>query len=274
MLTRARIAIAMPLVAYLRASPLSRGKGFLTRHALRPLLPPPPASIELVRPGGTRIGLGYREVIGMSALTYGGFEDDECRLMLSLAHQGSWVIDVGANIGIHTIPIAKQIAPGRVIAVEPLPSNVERLKQNMRRNQVENVEIMVIAAGADIGVVELHLADDMAYASTELVVDKHATGQTLRVEQTTLDRLWGAAGEPHISVVKLDVEGSELAVIQGASRILDTERPSIVAEAQDLHALRGLEEALSRHRYRRRPVERLRTWNHLFQPDEADASGR
>jgi protein O-GlcNAc transferase len=255
--------LARPIIAYLASSPFPRGKGFLTRHVLRPLLPQPPASFVIFRPGGSRVRVRYTEVIGISALIRGGFEDEECRTMLDLALPGSWAIDVGANLGVHTIPLARRVDPGRVIGIEPLPVNAARLRANAELNDLDNIDIEPVAAGAQAGLVDLNLADDPAYASTDDVAEHRGTGLIARVRQTTLDSLWEAAGCPQVSVIKIDVEGSEVEVIRGAEHLLRVQHPAILAEANGPMRQSALQDALGRYGYRRVPA-RLLPWNHLF----------
>jgi FkbM family methyltransferase len=260
---RVRLALARPVIAYLATSPLPRGKGLLTRRLLRPLLPAAPVSFDLVRPGGSRVRVRYTEVIGISALITGGFEDAECKLMLELAPPGSWAIDVGANVGVHAIPLAMRVRPGRVIGVEALHGNVERLRANAQLNDLDNIDIHEVAAGAHSGFVGLNLANDPAYGSTDNVAEHRGTGLVAQVRQTTLDDLWKNAGCPRMSVLKIDVEGSEVDVIRGAEHLLSAQRPAILAEANTPVARSRLEEALSPFGYMRSPAAVL-PWNHLF----------
>jgi FkbM family methyltransferase len=263
-LDRVRLLLARPFLHYLSGTGISRGKGFITRRILPGILPQPPTSFSLVRPGGTRIRLLYGEVLGIAALVHGGFEDAECRRMLELAMPGTVAIDAGANVGIHTIPLASRLAPGMVIAVEPLQGNAERLLANASLNAIVNIDLHVVAAGSSPGLVNLHLASDGAFVSTGQVVEHRAVGSAVKVEQTTLDVLWETAGRPAVSLIKVDVEGEETGVMLGAKRLLSQERPAIVAEASTPEALSKFSLTLAPHGYRRVPAEGFQPWNHLF----------
>ena len=263
-LDRLRLVLARPFLRYLTRAGISRGKGFIMRRVLPAILPQPPASFSLARPGGTTVQLHYGEVLGIAALVHGGFEDAECRRMLELAIPGTTAIDVGANVGIHTIPLARRLAPGTVIAIEPLEANAERLQANAALNALANVDLHVVAAGSSLGLVDLHLANDGAFVSTGHVVEHRAAGSLITVSQTTLDGLWESAGHPAVSLIKIDVEGEEVGVMLGAEELLSKARPAIVAEASTPEALNDVSLALARHGYRRVAAEGFEPWNHLF----------
>ena len=167
---RLRVGLAQPVKMYLRKIPLNRGRGFVYRQILRRILPPAPESFAARRPGGSFVTLQFREVLGLSAFVTGGFEDAECRLLMAITRPDSVAIDVGANVGIHTIPIAASAPLARVLAIEPLPGNAARLRENADANSIENIDVIEVAVGSQEGVVTLHIADDPAYASTDGVL--------------------------------------------------------------------------------------------------------
>ncbi|MGZ6344117.1 MAG: FkbM family methyltransferase [Candidatus Limnocylindrales bacterium] len=261
-----RVALSRPLRVYLARTPLARGRGFLIRHVLSPLLPAPPAGFVLARPGGTHVRLDYREILGLSAIIEGGFEDEECRVMVRLAAKGTTAIDVGANVGIHTVPLARSVNPGRVMAIEPHEPNVRRLRTNLEANGLTNVDVYPMAAGPEDGTVMLHLADDAAYASIAEVPEGRGLDREVAVPQVRLDTLWEGAGRPSVSLLKIDVEGAEEAVLRGAGRLLSAQAPAIVVEANDAEHMRSLSSQLERHGYRQAPVAGFQPWNHLFLP--------
>jgi hypothetical protein len=90
------------------------------------------------------------------------------------------------------------------------------------------------------------------------------------VRQVTLDELWDAAGCPPVSILKIDVEGSEVEVIRGAEHLLSVQRPAILAEANGPVLESLLREALSRFGYIASPA-RVLPWNHLFVMPERES---
>ena len=261
-----RLAV-LALGAYIRHFPWSRGKGFLIRRLLRPILPAPPASFSLARPGGTTVSVYYREVIGLAALIHGRFEDAECRTLCAYAKRGTTTIDVGANAGIMAIPLSQAVGKdGRVIAVEPLRENVDRLEANARRSGLRNVVVVAVAASSSEGTVRLNLANDPAYASI-VPVQGYASGTSREVRASRLDTIWRESGGGDVSVVKIDVEGAEAQVLEGATELLTACRPAVMVEANDSDSLERLNAVLKPLGYTRLQQAGFMPWNHLFLPE-------
>lgn len=264
-----RLALSLPVRVYLRRSPLGHGKGFITRRILKPMLPPPPSSFVAPRPGGSRISLYYRETIGLATITFGGFEDAECRVLCTLARRGTTAIDVGANVGVMAIPLAGAVGPeGSVIAVEPLAENVRRLRANAALNALKNILVRQVAAGQHEGKIDFHVAEDAAYGSIHAVGARIANAGVVSVDSIPLDKIWADLGSPAVSVIKIDVEGAEAEVIRGASALLERDRPVLMLEANTESDLAQLTDLLRPHGYSEQPTHGFMPWNHLFAVDE------
>jgi FkbM family methyltransferase len=231
-------------------------------------LPPAPAAFTARLPVGHRLKVQYRETLGIMILLHGSFEDAEMRWLTAHARPGTTAMDVGANIGIHTIPLAHAVGPtGHVLAFEPVEQNVGRLAVNVELNGLKNVTVISQAAAADDKGAVLQVSDDPAFHSTAGVAEGHKVEQTALVSTTSLDSAWKGAGRPTVSVIKIDVEGSEAAVIEGAAELLDTCRPSLLVEIGGERELRQIERQLRKYGYRRKQPTALARWNHLFVAD-------
>jgi FkbM family methyltransferase len=240
--------LTWPVRWYWNRSERKLGKRFVTERILRPLLPAPPAGLEVERPGGGRVFVWYREDLGLVALLSGGFEQAETEWLLARVRPGTTAIDVGANVGMYAVPLA--LAAGRVLAFEPAPDNVRRLRENLALNGLENVTVRPIALGERAGELLLRLGDDPMFHSTTEVAEQRGTGDELRVEACVLDDEWRTAGSPEVSVMKVDVEGGEPGVLRGATALLDAWHPSLLLEASTPDRLATLEEILSPLGYR------------------------
>jgi FkbM family methyltransferase len=190
----------------------------------------------------------YREDLGLVTLMSGGFELPETEWLLSRARPGTTAIDVGANVGMFTVPLAGRAA--RVLALEPAPPNVDRLEENLRRNGLTNVVVRPVAVGEAAGTLVLRLGDDPMFHSTTEVGEGRGTGDELQVEATTLDAEWRAAGSPDVSVVKVDVEGGEPPVLRGGRELLAAQKPALLLEAGTPERLAELESILGPAGYR------------------------
>jgi len=167
---------------------------------------------------------------------------------MNLPH-GGLAIDVGANVGLITVPLAKhaQEVGGRVVAIEPLPRNIERLARHVAYAGVErSVEIVACAAGDAPGEVKIAVAAESGFTSngvaSKLDEDLFAVDAGApRVAMHTLDAICQTQGIDVIDVIKIDVEGFEPFVLRGARALLERGaiRAGTIEINDQLLALRG-----------------------------------
>ena len=227
-------ALTWPARAYWLRSERKLGKKLLLDRVLKPVLPSPPKGFEAELPGGGRVFLHYREDIGLVTFLAGGFERAELEQARLLARVGTTAVDVGANVGVYTVVLARAVGEeGRVLAFEPDRENVRRLEENLARNGLQNVRVHAAAVADRAGDLVLRLGSDPAYHSTAAVLEGRAAGAETRVRAMSLDEAWRAAGSPDVSLVKVDTEGAELSVLQGAEELLAAHRPALLVEARD-----------------------------------------
>jgi len=153
----------------------------------------------------------------------------ERRDLLRRIEPGGFAVDVGANIGYIALLIADAVGPhGRVLCLEPVPENLRELRRNIELNRLDQVEVLPIAAGDRDG--KVRIATGLNGVVAESAGD-------LEVDLRRLDSL----DVPCPSLVKIDVEGYELAVLRGATRWLGEGRtrwwieihPDLVPDAAD-----------------------------------------
>lgn len=88
----------------------------------------------------------------------GEFEPHIRTLIRRYLRPGMVAVDVGANIGLHTLQMARAVGPqGRVYAVEPAPDNLKYLKRNIALNRLSQVEVLPWAASSEHGIQEFYL---------------------------------------------------------------------------------------------------------------------
>ena len=150
---------------------------------------------------------------------------NERRILRQLIEPGMTVLDVGANIGIYTEFLAKLVgSSGRVVAFEPEQQNVERLRTATQAyRQVE----VVHAAVSDVsGSLKLYVADDLnvdhrSYAPAE-------ERACVEVRAVSIDDF--VAAQDHVDLIKMDIQGAELAALRGARRLLTSDSPALLLE--------------------------------------------
>lgn len=139
--------------------------------------------------------------------------------------------DVGANIGQYALFVARRTAAIKVLAFEPAPQNVTRLCCNVRLNDASNVQVFALALAHRGGPTVLHLSSLENGSSMHgldnpepLIAFGEMSAMSIHVGATTLDAVVARGDAPGPTVLKIDVDGSELRVLQGASRTLESPR--------------------------------------------------
>jgi FkbM family methyltransferase len=213
----------------------------------RPALPARPACesarVTITHDDDEAAGQVTVDLLGMSAKDHilctirrtGAFyEEDLLEHLLREGPRGGLCVDVGANIGNHSVFFGRFLR-GRVIAVEPSSAVVPVLARNLRVNRVD-AEVVAVALGehAGTGALVLDAGNEDNVGASRVVLDgagAHATeGHPIVV--STLDQLLDerANGE-RLCLVKVDVEGMEELVLRGGLRAIGRDRPDLVIEA-------------------------------------------
>jgi FkbM family methyltransferase len=137
-------------------------------------------------------------------------------------HKGAVVWDIGANVGLYTLPVARSAADGvRVVAFEPVPRNLEYLRRHLALNRLESAVRVVAAAAGDV-------AGTMRFtAGSGPSQGRLDPGGETEVPCIVLDAWRRTEGEPPPSLVKMDVEGGEAAVLRGAAEVFQSARPTL-----------------------------------------------
>jgi FkbM family methyltransferase len=170
-------------------------------------------------------------------LTYNGFETAEAAFVARFLRPGMTVLDIGAHHGLYTLLASKRVGrSGRVIAFEPSPRERSRLMRHLRVNRCGNVEVQPFALGDRAGEANLFLVEgEHDWCNSLRVPNIGERTSAIRVELRRLDDVLQMLGQPRVDFIKLDVEGAELSLLQGAGRVLKSEsRPVILAEVQDV----------------------------------------
>ena len=167
---------------------------------------------------------------------FGAFEEHFAELFDCLVGPGDRCIDVGANIGVHSVRLAKLVGTrGEVIAVEPDAELAQRVQHNMMINTWVGG-----AAATDHAAESLQLyrpgAGDTNKARASLLDHSYLTGEAMTVPGVTIDDLSGGP----VKLIKIDVEGCEAPVVDGATATITRDQPAVIFEyAPDLLAGRA-----------------------------------
>jgi len=158
--------------------------------------------------------------LALSISHYGTYEKLEAKIMEEKIKVGNITVDVGANIGLHTLNMARIVGnTGRVFAFEPDPSNFEILEKNVKINNYQNIILEQKAVGDKHGRTTLYQSDNPGNHRL-FPLTKQAKGQ-IQVELTSLDKYFTDSNLANkINFIKIDVEGFEFSVLKGMKNIL------------------------------------------------------
>lgn len=190
-----------------------------------------------VRRADTRYGqlahFEFDDPIGRSLELYGEWAQAEIDFLSRFIHAGDCVVDVGANIGTHTIAFAKLVGTeGRVIAIEPQPEVFQLLEENVRANGLRQVERWSFAVSDAIGIGQLSLPDYSRRHNSGTASLGAGGGGGVAVELKPIDAL----ELPSCAVLKMDIEGWEDRALKGAVRTLTRCQPVVYAECNSIDA--------------------------------------
>jgi FkbM family methyltransferase len=225
-------ALNVPITNLLRGGlhGLGRQSPWLTKHL-------PRSGVVTVRlPNEARLRLWSRGDDWISTQIFWrgipGYEPETVPAFYRLAEQAPITVDVGAYVGYFTVMAALANQAGRVIALEPSAATFDRLLRNLRLNGLSNVECRNVAAGASAGRADLHHMSHGLSMAASLDPRHLARWEHVRtpVQVVALDDLLSELAVGRVDLMKIDAEATEGAVLEGARRILDRDRPHIICE--------------------------------------------
>jgi FkbM family methyltransferase len=193
-------------------------------------------NIATVSRGGLRWRLDLSEGIDFAIYLLAAFEGSTVATLQKLVKPGDAVFDIGANIGGHTLGMARSVGPGgKVYAFEPADFAFEKLKTNLALNPELNERTypqqILLAASASEGR-ESEIYASWPLETKEAVHPKHrgALVTTKGAVVDTLDDFTERTGIERLNLIKMDVDGNELPVLQGGLNVLKRFRPILVME--------------------------------------------
>lgn len=169
------------------------------------------------------------------ALPEGNYDDPVLTGLLPYIGDKAVSIDVGANIGLYSLALSVLAPGGKVYAFEPSPDAFGNLQKNLAQNKVTNVKVSQLALGDSTDSVRFHeipfftagsfTVDDSCFLTSEMLGSTY-----FEAPCTTLDEFVKSEGIDHLDLIKVDVEGGEMSVIEGALQTIEEHRPLVVLE--------------------------------------------
>jgi FkbM family methyltransferase len=169
---------------------------------------------------------GKRWIVGSSIhrCWLGTYDRAESNLMKHHLRPGGVCFDIGAQAGYHTLYASTMVGPsGRVFAFEPAPRNIANIKKHMAMNRLTNVTVVEAAVSDFDGVSHFDCASS--------AVSGHlSTSGSLAVRTISLDHEIDCGALPEPDYIKIDAEGAELRILEGARKLLTRRHPTLSVE--------------------------------------------
>ena len=193
------------------------------------------------------------EYIGKSLSEYGEWSDAEVSLLKQVITDGENIIEVGSNIGTHTIPLAKHVSTrGSVYAIEPQYQNHKLLSENIMDNGLKNVKILKIAISSNEGEAYMNTFDENMknnFGDSKIFDSSFKNAEKVSVK--TLDQLFydNTKNKKSIKLIKCDAQGQELNVLLGSRKIIDMYKPFLYFENDEINNSKSLIEKIKEMGY-------------------------
>tara|TARA_B100001248_G_scaffold118555_1_gene88632 strand:- start:6933 stop:7763 length:831 start_codon:yes stop_codon:yes gene_type:complete len=176
--------------------------------------------------------------VGKSLSEYGEWSESEVELIKGLVHNNDVIIEIGSNIGTHTVPLAKHLSNGgQIYAFEPQSQNRKLLEQNIKDNGIENVIISKIAISSKKGEAYMNTfaTNKLSnYGDARIFRDKFDNSECVQVN--TLDEFFynNSVRKNSVRLIKFDVQGQELNVIIGSEKLINEYKPILYLENDNI----------------------------------------
>lgn len=188
-----------------------------------------------------RFNLIAGDMISNVAAYCGEWSEVELTLFRHLLTPNANVVEVGSNIGMHTVPLAKMVNQGKVIGFEPQRIIFQQLCCNLALNDLVNVETYRLGVSNENGKCNIESSDYSEawnYGSFSLhkgfstEEEFHGKISLESIDVVKLDDFAPVQQLPHLALLKIDAEGLDLNVLQGATQTIQRFQPAIFVEVQ------------------------------------------
>ena len=193
------------------------------------------------------------EYIGKSLSEYGEWSETEIILLKQLVKDNENIIEVGSNIGTHTIPLAKHVLNGGLVyAIEPQSQNYKLLSKNIKDNKLKNVKILKLAISSKQGEAYMNIFNENLinnYGDSKIFANNFQNSESVIVK--TLDQLFYDDNKERksIKLIKCDAQGQELNIILGSKKIINTHKPFLYLENDDINTSKALIDKIKEMKY-------------------------
>ena len=186
-------------------------------------------TIETWSKEGNKFLLSFPEDIGWESIYFEKtFETGTTDIIPRILKPTDTVFDIGANIGWYTVLMSKIIKKGHCHSFEPVPKIFNKLKQNCIANNLsKNLTLNKLALGDGEKNIKIHTFSGLPHGHSSLSTLGRTDFKKTKAKMITLDKYIEDNEISNLDFIKIDVEGAELKVLEGAKKILKLENPPI-----------------------------------------------
>ncbi len=257
-------SILRKLVKFIKRIRFNRAVNFFLRQLVKPFLPilpngatqriPVVGTISLRLPNSKRLYLRTDGNDGIAQILYHGglyaYEGDTIRLFMKLLKYSDIVFDVGASTGIYALIAATYNPIIKVYAFEPAPRTFDCLKNNVEINKLQNLYIDSIAITNYDGNDTFYITSHDIPIDSSLRQDHRKVHKAISVHVLTLDTFVKTNNIEKVDLIKMDVEANEYKVLEGATNILEKDKPIIISEVLERKTVKFFNSILDNYGYK------------------------
>lgn len=173
-----------------------------------------------------------QHLVPCTLMNFRAYETAETEFLKAVTQESGVILDIGANCGWYALALAKHCPTVPIHAFEPIPHTHEILQRNIRHNGFSNIEAHRLAFSNQEAILEFLYTPNCSGATSQALAGQPGSQESLEkisCPGTTLD-LFCARNGLAPQIIKCDVEGAELMVIQGGEATIATHKPVILIE--------------------------------------------
>ena len=186
---------------------------------------------------GINMLVNTKDLIGWNLFFFGEYEKDTNRILERFVSNEDIVIEAGANIGSETLLLGKLCPKGKVYAFEPAPQVYGYLQFNIGLNHLLNIHSYQMALGEKEKDIEFYLLPEHFPNQGMSSKIRHTQAEKkIIVRQTTINRFVEEHNIQRLELIKMDIQGAEYSVLEGAENVIRKFKPNILLEASESYS--------------------------------------
>jgi FkbM family methyltransferase len=170
-----------------------------------------------------------RRIAPVAMLNFDDYEREETNMIHRLVRNGDTVVDVGSNIGWHSLNLAIANRDCKIYAFEPIPATYKNLLRNLQLNSISNVRSYNYGLSDSVGEFDFYYYPEGSGNASLANLSGRDTVTKINCKLSTLD-VFAKESNIQVDFIKCDVEGAELLVFRGGLEVIKKDKPIVFSE--------------------------------------------